>query len=697
MGKRLATALFSKDIQRVYDRSLGIVSGKPLRLFFYPEEGAPPVVSMIPWECVFEKVLQDEEHFGLSQFVSVARYVPMSHDMQPLKVEGKLRILAAAPNPYKSQTPLDVKRELELLGDIADKRRDAVEFFSIPDAQWGTFQDELLDKKPHVLIFTGHGDIKNKEPRLLFQTADAKSDPVSITKLESLLKPEVVSNLRVVILSACRTGVSASEDPFDSAAGRLIRMGVPAVVAMQSKVADAAAKEFCLRFFNYLLRPQNPVDVCVNAGRLAMFGAEWGASNRRGTQWAIPVLYLSTRTEMIFDFSSSSAINTEVEKRRPLQKGNFKSRTKQFVERPALVRRLEADFGGGGVTLIQGQYGAGKTQIISAFCNSLIDAQTAENATPPIFLYVECRAEWTTFDDVLTKLDGQAESLGFKGFQALLGERHNSLEESVKREGLDLRGLKDILGRSRAEDDEQSIEGFVRLLSLTRFVIVFDDYIWDGLKFWNTLFARMSESAHGSKVYVVTSTNEHVGAVDGYAEIRVGGFEPAEAEAFFRAEGSFDEATLAEMMSRAAKENYLPWFVKLIREVFAAGGELDSADGVDDYAEKFVQRLDEEMGGAPSRLLKQLSVLREPVSLRGLASMLDRHDPSQYLKAAYALRRSFLSLTRELKVEMATRMRQYYLDKMSPEEWEHYNFQAADFFSRRAEGDSPTQKSPDGI
>ena len=696
MGKELATALFSKDIQRIYRDSLSRVSGKPLRLFFYSEEGAPPLVSMIPWECVFEYVLQDEEHLGLSQFVSVARYVPKG-DASPLKVEGKLRILAVAPNPYKSETPLNVERELELLDSIAKQRPDAIEFFSLPNAQWGKFQEELRDRKPHVLIYLGHGSIKSNKSYLLFQSADGRSDPIPMTSFEAVLKPEVVGNLRVVMLSACRTGVAASEDPFDSAAGRLIQIGIPAVVAMQSKVEDAAAKEFCLRFFNYLLQPQHPVDVCVNAGRLAMLRAELEMSNRRGAQWAIPMLYLSTRAEMIFDFSSSNAVNTELEKRRPIQKGNFKSKAKQFQERPALMKGLEADFDSDGVTVIYGPYGAGKTQLISAFCTALIDAQTASDALSPLFLYIECRTEWATFDDVLAKLNGQAEELGFKGFEELLGEKHNSLENSVQREGLDLHGLKAALGQSRPEDDERSIQSFIRLLAATPLVIVFDDYIWDGPQFWNTLFARMSEYLRDSKVYVVTSTNDYVGAVDGYAEIEVVGFEPGEAEAFFKAEGSFDEVTLGEMMRLAAEVNYLPWFVRLIREVFAAGGVLHSADRVDDYAEKLIQKLDAEMDGAPSKLLGQLSVLREPISLRALASMLDAHDPSQYLKAAYALRKSLLSFTRELKVEMAAPLKQYYLDIMSPEESEQYHWRAADFYSRKAESLSPALESSDGI
>jgi hypothetical protein len=696
MGRGLAAALFTRDIQRIYRDSLNSVSGKPLRLFFNSEEGAPPLVSMIPWECVFEYVLQDEEHLGLSQFVSVARYIAQP-DMPPLKVEGKLRILAVASNPYKSEEPLDVVRELELLESVAKQRQDAIEFFPLANAEWGKFENALLDTKPHVLIYLGHGTIKRNNSYLIFQTADGRSDPISMTKVEELLRPQVVNNLRVVMLSACRSGVAASENPFDSAAGKLIQIGIPAVVAMQSKVEDVAAKEFCLRFFNYLLRPQYPVDVGINAGRLAMLRAELEMNNRRGAQWAIPVLYLSTRAEMIFDFSSSNAVNTELEKRRPIQKGNFKSKTKQFTERPALVKKLEADFDGDGVTVIYGPYGAGKTQLISAFCTALIDAQTASDGSSPLFLYLECRAEWATFDDVLVKLNGRAGALGFKGFEELLGEKHNSLEDSVKREGLKLDGLKAALGQSRPDDDERSIQSFIRLLAVTPFVIVFDDYIWDGPPFWNTLFARMSEYLRESKVYVLTSTNDYVGAVESYSEIEVAGFKPEEAESFFKAEGSFDEVTLGEMMRLADEVNYLPWFVKLIREVFAAGGKLHSADRVDDYAEKLIQRLDADMDGAPSRLLRQLSVLREPISLRALASMLDAHDPSQYLKAAYALRKSLLSFTRELKVEMAAPLKQYYLDIMEPEESEQYHSRAADFFSRKAETVSPAQQSSDGI
>ena len=71
------------------------------------------------------------------------------------------------------------------------------------------------------------------------------ADPVSGETLVTLLKD--LTSLRLVFLNACETARAAREDgldPFAGVATALVRAGLPAVVAMQRPISDAASIAF---------------------------------------------------------------------------------------------------------------------------------------------------------------------------------------------------------------------------------------------------------------------------------------------------------------------------------------------------------------------------------------------------------------------------------------------------------------------
>jgi hypothetical protein len=141
----------------------------------------------------------------------------------------------------------------------------------------------------------GHGDFDRHAGRgvLLLEQEDGSADPVDSDRLRMLLGDE--SSLRLVFVNACMSGTTASQatfDPFAGIAASLIRIGVPAVVAMQFPISDRGAINFADTFY-HRIADGYPVDAAVNEARKALWDKE-------DTEWATPVLFMRSSDGMLF-------------------------------------------------------------------------------------------------------------------------------------------------------------------------------------------------------------------------------------------------------------------------------------------------------------------------------------------------------------------------------------------------------------
>ena len=94
------------------------------------------------------------------------------------------------------------------------------------------------------------------------------------------------------------------------------------------------------------------------------------------------------------------------------------------------------------------------------------------------------------------------------------------------------------------------IEKFSEHLAQRRLVIVFDDYIWDGAKFWLRLFSRLISHLRTSKVYILTASTQYKLVPGEYVTVPISGFTTEEAEAFFKLK-EINTADLGNMMEVA--------------------------------------------------------------------------------------------------------------------------------------------------
>ena len=101
-----------------------------------------------------------------------------------------------------------------------------------------------------------------------------------------------------MVLNACEGGRGSPEDPYGGAAQALVRAQIPAVIAMQFEISDAAASLFAREFYG-ALADGFPVDASLGEARKAMF------ADPHSVEWGTPVLYTLARDGHLFDLAAA--------------------------------------------------------------------------------------------------------------------------------------------------------------------------------------------------------------------------------------------------------------------------------------------------------------------------------------------------------------------------------------------------------
>jgi hypothetical protein len=163
----------------------------------------------------------------------------------------------------------------------------------IDQATLPLLQQKLRQNVYHIFHFIGHGTVDDdtQQGALLFENDDGSGQLVDSRLLNTLLYDE--KTLRLVVLNACQGGQTWAKNPFGGVAQGLVQQSIPAVVAMQFPVTDAAAIAFSQGFYG-ALADFSPVDMAISEARKAMFFA--GSA----VEWGTPVLYLRAADAQIF-------------------------------------------------------------------------------------------------------------------------------------------------------------------------------------------------------------------------------------------------------------------------------------------------------------------------------------------------------------------------------------------------------------
>ncbi len=287
---RLTTQIFTSDVptDSVLTKTVQSAEGHVLLRIAATE----PVLSAFPWEAMRT---EDGYLSGSSRF-SVVRLPRLGEaaNQFDIEVDGQLRVLLLAPAQLTGAAadalrtalaPAGQRGEVELLPPVID-----IESAADPVK---CFHDRLKETgahRPHVLHFIGHGDAAPGQVPRLQIGGDTWFDVEQLARHVQQDFREV----RLVVLEACR---GAAPGVFASAAERLCRAGVEAVLAFLWAVEEDFAQAFVTAFYE-ALTAEGPARGDV----VASLEAARGALLPHGAAVFTAVLYLRGEDGRVFDF-----------------------------------------------------------------------------------------------------------------------------------------------------------------------------------------------------------------------------------------------------------------------------------------------------------------------------------------------------------------------------------------------------------
>ena len=291
-GGPLFEAIFTGRLSLAWTRSLDKVAAEKaggLRLRLRISNEASDLAGL-PWELLYDA--NGRAFPAQSEITPLVRFLDVTHEPDPIQVNGPLRVLAVISSP--SNLPeLDVEREWARIeaAMAAKVRQGLVVVDRLPEATVEELGEWLLNHDTHVIHFVGHGDFDpvGGEGFICFQNDRGGADPVTAAVLGPFIHDH--DALRMVVINACRTA-RVSSDPYGGMAQGLVQQGATAVVAMQFPITDQAALMFTGKFYGALAAGL-PVDQAVSYARKAL-------QAKFRSEWATPVLFMRSPDGNIF-------------------------------------------------------------------------------------------------------------------------------------------------------------------------------------------------------------------------------------------------------------------------------------------------------------------------------------------------------------------------------------------------------------
>lgn len=299
LGQELWTAVFKDGIKRCFETSLALANSQNqgLRISLRIAEDAPEL-SALPWEYLYDP--RKESFVFLSTKTHLVRYLEVDSPVQSLQVDLPLRLLLVTSSP-QDHPALNIEEEWQLLSEALKdlKHRGLVDYERLDHVTLDSLQDTLQTFKPHIFHYIGHGyfDEEEQDGGLLFEDNDYKGEFVSSTKLTTALKDH--NTLRLILLNACNGARTPTTvlDPFAGTAQRLVKAGLPAVLAMQFKISDQSAIKFSQEFYEAVALAY-PIDAALAVARKSI--------SYQNSEWGTPVLFMRTTDSQLFDIDLQS-------------------------------------------------------------------------------------------------------------------------------------------------------------------------------------------------------------------------------------------------------------------------------------------------------------------------------------------------------------------------------------------------------
>ncbi|MDZ7263120.1 MAG: CHAT domain-containing protein [candidate division KSB1 bacterium] len=293
-GAHLFRTIFHPDIHDQYHQSVGMAYSQNTCLRIRLRIDAPDL-AYFPWEFMYDGD-QTHEFLALHQNISITRFISIQNPVPAIATSLPLRMLVIISSPAHPDYPkLEVEKEKKSIKQALKQlvKRDLIRIRFLEKATLAALEKELR-RKVDIIHFIGHGGYC--EPLgggcLVFESPLGGQELINIDRLSLLLRGTPV---RLIVLNACRTAQVASSEISLSVAEGLVKIGVPAVIAMQFPIPDSSALNFASAFYETLAETYQ-VDRAVAEARRQMFiNLEGGRID-----WGIPVLIMRKDDGVIF-------------------------------------------------------------------------------------------------------------------------------------------------------------------------------------------------------------------------------------------------------------------------------------------------------------------------------------------------------------------------------------------------------------
>ena len=310
VGLKLSQSLFKNEILERLGECKAYCQAQDSVLRVRLDLSRTPELAILPWEYL--RTTNDSNFVCLDDKITLVRYLRTADAIRPLKVIPPLRILVMASTPddlpqlAKNDEILNIKDSLKKIAELED----AVDVVILPQATSTILKNTLKkaqdDDKPfHIFHFIGHGafDKNKQEGVLIFEDEQRKSHAYGHEDLGELLQP-FRSDLRLVVLNACEGARLSITDSYSSVAAKIMQIAeIPAVIAMQFSITDAAAIVFAKSFYAELVKGENLEQAVFEARQQVNDPNAYPPDKPMSAnkEWATPVFYLRADDGHLFD------------------------------------------------------------------------------------------------------------------------------------------------------------------------------------------------------------------------------------------------------------------------------------------------------------------------------------------------------------------------------------------------------------
>lgn len=312
LGEKLAALLLPDKARTLFNESLSrLQPGQGLRLWLRLADE----LADIPWEYMYIQIARGERSpssfLALDPRISIVRHLALAKpadwfepgDSYNAPKSRRLVVAMASPEPYEDFALLEnLPDEQKALKEALNKVP-GLETLFIPvykgkqavKSTGATMKDIVgaLEQRTDIFHFSGHGDYSGA---LVMADRDNQSLLVDPDRFAETLQGR---NVRLVVLGACETGRREGHNVWFGTAASLLKVGIPAVLAMQFDIYDDLATEFMGAFYTALVAGRT-IDEAVAVGRAAIRTATIG-NGKNLRDWGTPVLYMRARGSSLFN------------------------------------------------------------------------------------------------------------------------------------------------------------------------------------------------------------------------------------------------------------------------------------------------------------------------------------------------------------------------------------------------------------